>query len=122
MSPGTFNVVLDGRTLAAQDTSEVASRLAALFKTTAERVGPLLSGKAVVIRRGLDEQTAQRYLVAIERAGAACHIETETLEVELPPLLRCPSNPPSLPRRLLRRHRNSRIFPPSRRRNLQLAP
>lgn len=93
MSPGTFNVVLDGRTLAAQDTSEVASRLAALFKTTAERVGPLLSGKAVVIRRGLDEQTAQRYLVAIERAGAACHIETETLEVELPPPAPLPVQP-----------------------------
>lgn len=85
MSLGTYNVVLEGRTLAGQSASEVSSRLATLFKTSNERVAPLLLGKPIVIRRGLDEQTAQRYQIAIEGAGAACRIEVDTIDVELPP-------------------------------------
>jgi hypothetical protein len=45
------------------------SQLAALFKTGADKVAPMLTGERVSIKKGLDAQAAARYQQALDRAG-----------------------------------------------------
>lgn len=83
MSANTYSVVVDGRTLAGQETESVARNLAELFKRQPEQMQALLLGKSTTIRKGLDEATAKRYQTEIERAGASCHIVSESMVLEM---------------------------------------
>jgi hypothetical protein len=84
MGMGTYQVVLEGRTLGGRAANEVATNLGKLFKLPSERFVSLLEGSPTVLKRGVDEDVAARYQVALERAGAACRIEKINAPADTP--------------------------------------
>jgi len=74
MSEAAYEVVFHG-TLATGETREsVQPRLARLFNVPEERLDALFSGRAVVVRKQVDEATANRFAEAFRQAGAECEI------------------------------------------------
>ncbi|HEY1148422.1 MAG TPA: hypothetical protein VGF27_07600 [Pseudoduganella sp.] len=71
MSTASFQVALTGLIdgYAAED---VAHRLALLFKQPPERMHAILDGKRRVLKKGLSETAARRYVAALEAAGCIC--------------------------------------------------
>jgi hypothetical protein len=74
------DVVYAGVLAAGRDAAQVKSDLARLFKTDAAGIERLFSGQPVIIKKGLDPQTAEKYRVALEKAGAICEIRTHASE------------------------------------------
>jgi hypothetical protein len=72
------DVVYAGVLAAGRDAAQVKSDLARLFKTDAAGIERLFSGQPVIIKKGLDPQTAEKYRVALEKAGAICEIRIHT--------------------------------------------
>lgn len=72
----TYRVAIEG---VRQDfeTDQVVGELVALFKQTPEQVRALLAGKGVVVKKGVDLATANKYREALERRGCACLIAPE---------------------------------------------
>jgi hypothetical protein len=72
------DVIYAGVLAAGREAAQVKSDLARLFKTDAAGIERLFSGQPVIIKKGLDPQTAEKYRVALEKAGAICEIKTRT--------------------------------------------
>lgn len=71
MPESLFDIVFRGDLMPGHKLPEVKARLARLFKIDAARVEPLFSGAAVVLKRNLDRATADKYVAALQAAGAA---------------------------------------------------
>jgi hypothetical protein len=72
----TYRVVTQG--LKEGFSSELATeRLVALFKSTKERIQPLLESNDVVVKKGLSHLSATQYKDALERCGCHCRVEPE---------------------------------------------
>lgn len=70
MESEKFDLVFSGQLLPRQDVDQVKANIAALFKVSAAQVDALFSGKAVVLKKNIDLAAANRYRVAIKKAGA----------------------------------------------------
>jgi hypothetical protein len=68
------DVIYAGVLAAGHDAAQVKSDLARLFKTDAAGIERLFSGQPVIIKKGIDPQTAEKYRIALEKAGAICEI------------------------------------------------
>ena len=71
--PG-FQIVFDGQLVEGADPAQVKANIAKLFKMEVAKVEPLFSGRPTVVKRGLDDASAQKYRIAFERAGAVATI------------------------------------------------
>ena len=69
-----YKVVFSGEVAEGQDLDAVKSRIAALYKVPLERCDSMFSGKTMVIKGNLNQQTAQKYKRAFEKTGARCRI------------------------------------------------
>ena len=56
---------------------DVLQKLSVLFKTDAANLERLLAGQRTLIKKGLDRDTALKYVQAIEKTGAICVAEEE---------------------------------------------
>lgn len=83
----TFRVVLTGGYIGGTEPAEAHKLLAALTGSKVQQVTRLMERLPAVVKRGLDEETAHRYLFAIKRTGVACRLEPEFAEGIL---RRCP--------------------------------
>jgi hypothetical protein len=83
MSEPSYQIVVTGELVDGTYLPEVKTKLATLFKTPAEKLDPLFSGKRVVIKKGLGADAAQQYVAAVEAAGLICR--AEALGAEPPP-------------------------------------
>lgn len=54
---------------------DVKANIAELFKASVDQVERMFAGQRVVIRNKLDAETAQKYIQAMAKRGAACKIE-----------------------------------------------
>ncbi|UCB48719.1 MAG: hypothetical protein JSW56_16580 [Deltaproteobacteria bacterium] len=83
MGNGTYQLILEG---AAEgfDLQEVKEKLAAFFKMKPEKMDTFFQGRPVVVKKGLDKETALKYKSVFELAGAACRIEGLEEEDEIP--------------------------------------
>lgn len=70
MAKPDFQVVFDGQLVEGADPSQVKANIAKLFKMEVAKAELLFSGRRTVIKRGLDQATAQKFQIAFERAGA----------------------------------------------------
>lgn len=77
MSDEGYKVVLEGTLLHGHDRTRVVESLSKAFKQDPRVTERLLRGQARVIKKGLDHPTAQRYRDALQKMGAASHIEPE---------------------------------------------
>jgi len=75
MSEPLFDIVTFGITQPGRDRADVAENMARLFKTTPEKLKPYFAGGRKVIKSRVDELTAEKYRVALEKAGLVIVIE-----------------------------------------------
>jgi len=70
-----FEIAFYGELVEGVSESVAKQHIAQLFKTTTAQVERMFVGKRVVIRNKLDLETAQKYIVALQKRGARCQIE-----------------------------------------------
>lgn len=82
----TFEVVFHGQVRPGIDPAQARARIGQLFQVDDRQLDMLFSGRRIVIKKGLDEAAAQKYLQAIERAGALCEALPEGGGQAVPPV------------------------------------
>lgn len=75
MTENIYRVVLTGELADGKSESEVTQRMAALFKTSADKIGMLLKKQEAVIKKDINLETAKKYVRAISSTGAVCKID-----------------------------------------------
>ncbi|OZG72997.1 pilus assembly protein PilA [Hahella sp. CCB-MM4] len=94
MSDSNVDIVLLGQCQPGVDVEEALPRLAKLFKTDAAVVRKMMAKGRQVIKKGVDQAMAEKYRVAIERAGGSC--ELVGLPPQAPELSVLPIDEPSV--------------------------
>jgi len=69
-----YEIAFSGELVAGFDGQQVRANLCQLFKTDAARIEALFSGQRSVIKKGLDQTSAEKYLAALQRAGALVEV------------------------------------------------
>jgi hypothetical protein len=80
MSEPVFDIAFYGIIQPGKDKQSVISNMAALFKTTPEKVRPFFAGGRKVIKSGVDELTAEKYRTALDNVGLVIKIEARKTE------------------------------------------
>ncbi|MEH6649380.1 MAG: YjgN family protein [Motiliproteus sp.] len=71
-----FNVVVSGAPLDGFDLQQVKIEFAKLFSLVEARVEKIFHRGNVTIKKGVDEVTAHKFIRALERIGAAAHLQS----------------------------------------------
>src|SRR5262245_38273358 len=79
-----YRLVFRGEILEGQAKAAVRERLGAALKVDGARLDAMFSGKAVVIRKDADTDTAARFQIAFKRAGARSRVLPVAIDSELP--------------------------------------
>ena len=75
MTENFYKVVFSGKLAPGKSEADVAARMAALFKTTADKMLLLLKRPGTVVKKDVDLATAKKYVQAISSTGAVCMID-----------------------------------------------
>lgn len=65
-----YNLIFQGKIIDGYSLNEVKANIARLFNADAAKTATLFSGKAIVIKKNLDSQSAKKYLSVFKKAGA----------------------------------------------------
>ena len=79
MAP-TFRLTFKAEVQPGQHPAVVRKRLAAALQLDEERLDLLFSGRAVIIKKGLDAAQAERFRALFEKAGAQLRVESEAAQ------------------------------------------
>ena len=93
-----FNVVFKGETLPGVDPTAARNTVAQLLKVDPAKADQLFSGQPTILRRNVDQPTAEKIQQALQNAGAAC--ELAPLDGESPAAQTAPEDdglPPAPP-------------------------
>lgn len=71
-----YDLIFTGEVIEGCDPAQVRRDLEKLFKTDSSAISRLFTGKPVIIKKALDEQTALRYRAALQKAGALCQLRS----------------------------------------------
>ncbi len=86
MDTEKLNVIFEGRLTGDLPLEQVKANLAAMFKMNGSQVESLFSGKPIAIKRNVDKQLANKYVTALQKAGAICKIiSAEQTNTAAPP-------------------------------------
>ena len=85
MTDNIYRVVLTGNLAEGKSESEVKTRMAALFKTSPEKIAVLLNRGKTVIKKDINLATAKKYAGAILATGALCKIDPPETPADDPP-------------------------------------
>jgi hypothetical protein len=69
-----FEVVFQGQVQQGAAPEQVRANVGKLFQVSGAQLDTLFSGRRIVIKQGLDQVAAEKYRIALERAGAQCSI------------------------------------------------
>ncbi|MFT5502717.1 MAG: hypothetical protein ACI845_000266 [Gammaproteobacteria bacterium] len=72
MAVELFQISFSGQITEGADLNDVQSKIGGLLKVNEAQITRLFSGKPVIVKKGLDKQTAQTYVLAFKRSGAIC--------------------------------------------------
>lgn len=101
MTQSTYDVSFSGKLVDGADPSEVKNNVAKLFKTDVRKIEVMFSGKRVVIKRNLDQQSALKYQLAMKNIGAICDLTENQEEPVVQEAPEAPQysaeNPPPIP-------------------------
>jgi len=70
-----YKIMFEGKIIQGQDSEKVRSNLANLFKVKPEQMNNFFTGKPIVLKNNLTDETALKYKQVINNAGADCFIE-----------------------------------------------
>ncbi|HDZ56179.1 MAG TPA: hypothetical protein ENI17_03040 [Pseudomonas xinjiangensis] len=70
-----FEIVFKGQVKEGVALEQARARLGQLFQAGDQQLDVLFSGRRIVIKQGLDDNAAEKYRQAIDRAGAVCLVE-----------------------------------------------
>ena len=76
----SYSVVFTGKLKAGASHDEVMKSLSLLFKKDIDFINRLFSGQHVIIKRDLDQESAQKYKMALGNAGAICEVQQSQTE------------------------------------------
>lgn len=76
----SYRIVFNGNIADGRDPDNVRRDFIRLFKIDQTRVEDYFSGKPIVLKKGLDHETASRLMKAMEHAGILCILENSTEE------------------------------------------
>ena len=82
MSTDNYEVAFSGQIAEGADLEKVKVNVAQMFKADEAKLAHLFSGKRVVIKKGIDQQTAMKYQAALTKAGAVCEVVNLSAEAE----------------------------------------
>jgi len=74
MSDQLFEVAFSGQISEGADADEVKARVAKMFNADEAKLAQLFSGRRVIIKKNIDQATANKYQTALNRAGAECEV------------------------------------------------
>lgn len=77
MSEARYKIVFNGEVMPEMALDTVKDNLARLFKSDRAKIDNLFSGSAVALKRDLPESEADKYLTALQRAGAKVRKEPD---------------------------------------------
>lgn len=86
MSEELYEVAFSGAILEGADIEQVKAKVGAMFKADAAKLAHLFSGKRVVIKKNIDQATANKYKTALMNAGADCEVKSLSETVSSAPL------------------------------------
>lgn len=86
MSEELYEVAFSGAILEDADIEQVKAKVGAMFKADATKLAQLFSGKRVVIKKNIDQATANKYKTALMNAGADCEVKSLSEAVSSAPL------------------------------------
>ena len=78
MTDELFEVAFSGQIKDGADIEQVKQKVGAMFKADATKLAHLFSGKRMVIKKNIDFAVANKYQVALDKAGAICEIKSLT--------------------------------------------
>ena len=81
MSQELYEIAFSGQIAADADLQQVKANIAKMFKADEAKIAQLFSGSRVVIKKNIDLQTAEKYQVAMNNAGAICELVNLTAAV-----------------------------------------
>ncbi|MDH5517777.1 MAG: hypothetical protein OEY36_08150 [Gammaproteobacteria bacterium] len=76
----TFEVVFKGEIIDGFDTAETRQKIGKLFNADEAKINRLFSGNNVVIKKNLDQATANKYITAFKNAGAIAVVRNAAAE------------------------------------------
>ncbi len=76
MSEELYEVAFYGEIVEGAELDQVKAKVAAMFKADAAKLAQLFSGKRVVIKKNIDQATANKYQSALQNAGAQCEVKS----------------------------------------------
>ncbi len=83
-----YNLVFQGKIIDGASLNKVKLNIAQLFKINTAKTDTLFSGKAIIIKKNLNTESAKKYLTILKKAGAivkAVKIEVATSTAPPPP-------------------------------------
>lgn len=81
MANTLYNIVFQGKIQAGFELPQVKEQLGRLFGVSEDKLSMMFSGKAIVIKKSADRATAEKYLNAMNKAGAI--VQVVSLEGEV---------------------------------------
>lgn len=70
-----YDISYGGKIAEGHEIEEVQRNLASIFKTNPEKIEKFFTGKKAVVKRNITYDSAMRYKMAFETAGAVCGVE-----------------------------------------------
>lgn len=83
MTEARYKIVFDGQLMPEMTLATVKDNLARLFKSDPSKIDALFSGSPIALKRDLAETEADRYLAALQQAGAQARKEQEAVTLSL---------------------------------------
>ncbi len=74
MSDQLFEVAFSGQISEGASADEVRAQIGKMFNADEAKLAQLFSGRRVVIKKNIDQATADKYRTALNRAGAECEV------------------------------------------------
>ena len=76
MSEELFEVAFSGQISEGANVDEVKAKVGKMFSADTTKLEQLFSGKRIVIKKNIDQATANKYKTALNRAGAKCEVKS----------------------------------------------
>lgn len=76
MSDKLYEVAFSGQVSAGADLDLVKQKVGKMFNADDAKLAQLFSGKRIVIKKNIDQATANKYKTALTRAGAECEVNS----------------------------------------------